>query len=149
MSQRELAYAKWLKARRMAGVHPDVIGVIYGDDWRLAKDAFERRSAALPILAIKPRDYRLGYFDFRVFAGVPAVIRDCSDERDWQYQGEWEKVLYFAGEIAQYASSVELTGQIDGAPVAADVLAFLEREWIREEKYFRWPLWWPNGLRNG
>lgn len=117
------AYGKALLERRRAGDHPLTVNVVLGNAWWKVKE---------PKICVKPEDYAPGVFDWRVVAGVRALVV-ANDA--FRAGGDAAKVGDLLGELADHAAVVDLWCG-DGAAVSADVYAWGER------KLGKWPEWW-------
>jgi hypothetical protein len=123
------AFGKSLLAARFQGGHPELIQVIYGEDW-----APERNDC--PLLAVKADQFAPGLFDWRCVAGVPVLLVNRSEmPRDWARAG----VCFLAGELAQWSPYVEFCFS-DGTGGMVSTLAYCCRV------AGRWPAWWSERL---
>lgn len=68
MTKKKLpAYARALLEARRRGEHPEVVNLCYGDRWR---------AVSAPSIAIDPKEYEPGKYDFHVLAGLKVVVVD-------------------------------------------------------------------------
>src|SRR3990167_6513354 len=67
-------YGKALLDRRRGGDHPLSVNLVYGDRWREVEP---------PRVALDPKDYAPGRYDFHMLAGLRVMIHD-------QLAGGWE-----------------------------------------------------------
>lgn len=123
-----------LQARRQ-GRHPHEVWVVYGEDWR---------GAQRPFLAVRPRQFVPGRFDWRMVAGVKVVLIDraaavagCNVET-----GEFGDFFELAGELVDARAYVEVRHVRDRAWVDEDLgmLAWACRR--AEGGRMNWPCWW-------
>lgn len=124
------AFGKSLLAAREQDRHPELIQVIYGEDWTPARDD-------APLLAVKPEHFAPGIYDLRLVAGVPVDVYDRAPwPNDWDRAG----VCFLAAELAVWSGKVELHSS-DGSWDDIGTLAFVCRAVNR-----RWPVWWSESL---
>lgn len=123
-------YGRPLLQARRQGVHPRVVGVVFGDDWR---------GAQRPFLAVSPARFVPGRYDWRVVAGVNVVLfdragavagGDCQDD-------------FFAliGELVDADAYVELRYPQGGQWVTLDPGLWAYDHRINDPQR-RWPVWW-------
>lgn len=123
------AFGKSLLAARFQGGHPEVIQVIYGEDWTPARED-------APLLAVKPEQFAPGMYDWRCVAGVPVDLHHRADmPLDWARAG----VCFLAAELAVWSPAVNIYFR-DGSAEALWSLACACRV------SGRWPIWWSESL---
>src|SRR3990172_9339507 len=123
------AFGKSLLAARFQGGHPDLIQVIYGDDWAPAR-------ADAPLLAVKPSQFAPGIYDWRCVAGIPGEVHHRAAEPELF---ERAAIGFVAAELAEWSPCVELLFS-GGQRCDAGVLAFACRSGGV------WPAWWSERL---
>jgi hypothetical protein len=158
------AYSNSLLSLRMGGVHPLYATLVYSKDWALAKDYAEKARAAhaqkiaafspawvttagWPVVALSPRDYAPGCFDFRVFTAMSVTVQDL--DLGWHElegpQGRRTKTgaLYFLlGDLAQWAGQVYVAAPDLNMEHSAGLFALCERSYSAETRRHAWPAWW-------
>ena len=123
------AFAKSLLAARFQGGHPNLIQVIYGEDWTPAR-------ADAPLIAVKPAQFAPGLYDWRCVAGISVELHHRAAEPE-QWTGA--AIGFVAAECAQWSPCVDLVFA-DGLRCAAAMLAFACRS------QGQWPAWWSERL---
>lgn len=133
------AYGKRLLEERRAGRHPLEVNLCYGDRWR---------EIAAPLIAIDPKDYAPGKYDFHMLAGLRVTIHD-------QLAGGWE--LAAAAQPTTYGKFYDLVREAAAADAwvlirwpagtepresSAQMMAFNCRWWCTERRAWQWPRWW-------
>jgi len=166
------AYAHSLLSLRMAGLDPLYAMLVFSKDWALAKDYAERaraarqrklaafspewvKAAGWPVVALSPRDYAPGVYDFRVFAGVCVTVKDI--DLGWHDvegpQGRrtrWGPLYFLLGDLAQWAGYVKVELPDVPTTYSASLLAFCECSGNPEtRRYDQWPAWWSQTLEEG
>jgi hypothetical protein len=173
------AYGKALLDNRRRGFHPLWVELYYGDDWKAAgerammeKRAFVRLGAAArpydiawqhaighPMLAIRPREYAPGIYDFRCVTGVQVLMIDgCEAALDVESVEahratrafdlaftRWGLFYDLLAELSQWAAYVQFEapwGLTDAAMAAHDASAL-----NKEQRRFEWPRWWSDALQ--
>jgi hypothetical protein len=122
------AYGNALHERRMAGDHPLECVLEFSDFWPKVPEG----SLTPPRLALSPREYRPGVYDFRVVVGMVVTIRCGRGVRT-------RPLLWLAGELGKHAAYIDIEGHWRHR-VSAQLLAFrLGRESGRRA----WAPWWP------
>lgn len=160
-----------------AGFHPAQVDLVYGDDWREAatrmalekavfvKDGLDARpyqarwlaEVGIPMLAIRPREYGYGVFDFRCVAGCAVRVFDqAHGAGDYDkvpgvdFPGEavsrWGRFYFLLGEIAAYAASVTLHDKPDGTGEDVADYAYGVRHFDGESRRWVFPPWWSAAL---
>lgn len=123
------AFGKTLLAARAQGAHPVCVQVIFGEDWRPARND-------VPLLAMKPESYAPGLYDWRLLAGLDvAVYLRAAQPQSWNDAA----FCLMAGEIADWAASVELFFP-DGT---AEEIALFAWAVKLDNQDDAWPRWWP------
>jgi hypothetical protein len=149
------AFAKSLLALRMAGFHPLMVNVQFGNDWAPVKayadrareaqarkvpafSAAWRELAGDPWIAVSPRQYLPGEVDFRVVAGSMVTLHDPEGALA-QWQPEFGTVYDLVAELSRWA--VTHVQPAAGEAISASMLAqsFVEDLSVRP---VRWPRWW-------
>lgn len=129
------AYGRQLLERRRFGEHPPVINVVYGERWR---------DVSWPKVAVLPAKYRPGAVDWRVVAGVKALVFDlAAGLADFDVAaGHYGPLYTLLGELVAIGAYVAVRYPEYGRWVEQDVdsLAFACR-WRRQ-----WPSWWSDDL---
>ena len=162
------AYANSLLSLRMAGFQPLYATLVYSHDWALAKAYAQRArathaqkipafslewaaTAGWPVLALNPRDYAPGCYDFRVFTAISVTVQDL--DLGWQElegpQGRRTRVgaLYFLlGELARWAAHVDVQSPDLAMKQSAAQTARCERSWNAETGEHIWPAWWSQAI---
>jgi len=137
------AYGKRLLIQRRAGIHPLDVALVYGDRWWDAPD---------PRVAIDPKDYEVGKFDFHVLAGLRVTIHDqlgASFDADPVLRppsyGKFYDLLH---EVAAANAYVVIRWPKNVDPRETELLqqAFGCRWWSRELRSTQWPRWWNDDL---
>jgi hypothetical protein len=166
------AYAKALIENRRRGFHPLNVDMIYGDDWSMARDragmesaAFVRLGAATrpyahiwtqmigdPVIALRPRDFAPGRFDFHCVAGVSVRVIDLAGGFDDytvdQVTGEitrWGLFYDLLAEVAEFAAGVQCCSGVAGEN-AVDVTAYAYDSRTAVAGRMVWPRWWSAAL---
>jgi hypothetical protein len=94
---RKLAYSRAFDEKRNAGAFFERVAVvIFGQDWTPVDGR--------PILAIKPEDYAIGEFDFRLLGGMGVDVID-RDHADLKIDGE-PAFFWLLGELAHTVAPV-------------------------------------------
>ena len=123
------AFGKPLLASRQQDQHPEVIQVIYGEDWTPARED-------APLLAVKPDQFAPGIYDWRCVAGVPVELHHrAAMPLDWARAG----VCLLAAELAVWSPVVNIHFS-DGRRDHVSLLARACRV------SGRWPVWWSEAL---
>lgn len=171
------AYGKALIDNRRRGFHPLYVDVLYGDDWREAatrakleaavfvKDGRNARpyedrwlkEVGAPMLALRPREYAPGVYDFRCVAGCAVRLFDtvgAADDVDVdpaavypaQRTLRWGLFYDVVRELALFAASVALhVGMSDlGEDMAQYAIGV--RHWDAEARRMVWPRWWSDEI---
>lgn len=164
------AYGKALLDNRRRGFHPLVVDVWYGDDWSIPRRIAEaeqnlfvvrgrearpysadwEKEVGNPTLAIRPRDYAPGVFDFRCVAGVGVYLWDCcggSADFDQVAGGpitRWGLFYFLAGELSAYAATVFFRNTGDAETETAAHLAVTHSDVVAGKLVY--PAWWSSAL---
>lgn len=171
------AYARALIDNRRRGFHPLLVQVLYGDDWiepqiqaRWARDLFVREGARArpytlewsreighPAIAIRPRDYAVGRYDFACVAGCSVTVVDQANgtgDYDTDAAGavtRWGLFYELLGELADFAAIVNVrethdpTMQPPREWALSDITAGLDASWwtpARGERLHRHAALW-------
>ena len=124
------AFGKSLLAARFQGGHPELIQVIYGEDWTPHRND-------CPLLAVKPAQFAPGIYDWRCVAGVPVEVYDrAAEPADW----ERASVCFLAAEVAEWAAAVRIFFA-DGSHAGVAEMAYVCRS-----PNGQWPRWWSERL---
>lgn len=135
LRQKLPAYAKPLLQGRRAGVHPESINVLYGERWG---------DAPWPKVCVRPFEYGPGRFDWRVVAGVRAVLIDAAAgivDCDVA-AGRYGPFFDLVAELVAIGAYVVVKHPEAGIwrEQDADALAYAHRA------PGRWPSWWSDDL---
>lgn len=150
------AFARALIDNRRRGFHPLRLTLLYGDNWRTpslhAKN--ERHAVQIqrlqpysakwmadvgePMLAIEPRDFEPGKFDFRCVAGTAVRLIDALDARlDVDLAAKrWGFFYDLVAELSDWAATVRI------APIEQDAATLAWEQQCVEAGRFAWPRWW-------
>ena len=136
-------YGKALLDRRRGGDHPLSVNLVYGDRWREVEP---------PRVALDPKDYAPGRYDFHMLAGLRVMIHD-------QLAGGWEmdasilpaiygKFYDLAAEVAAADAYVLLRWPKGTEPRETELLPLAHscRWWCTERRAWQWPRWWNDAL---
>lgn len=162
------SFARSLMDNRRRGFHPLSVELLYADD---LKPAFERaadekavftrlgatatpydlawmRAVGEPMLALRPREYAPGTFNFACVTGVGVTVIDGDGAaNDWECDSAGDRVVRWGlfydliAELSMFAASVYVRGAFfaHGESVAAYAQACrLDGEW---------PRWWSDELQ--
>lgn len=129
------AYGRQLLQLRRCGEHPSAINVVYGERWR---------DVVWPKVCVLPAKYVPGTVDWRVVAGVKAVVCDlAAGLADFNVEGNRYGPLYsLIGELVEIGAYVVVRFPENGkwSEETADALAYACR-WNQQ-----WPAWWSDVL---
>jgi len=164
------AYGKALMDNRRRGFHPLSVDVWYGDDWSIPKRIAQAEQKLFvargrearpyfgdweqvvgrPTLAIRPRDYAPGVFNFACVAGVAVNLWDgCGAAADFdQPEGgpvlRWGLFYFLAGELSAYAATVFFRNTDHDDNESAAHLAVTHAE--PQDGALVYPPWWSDEL---
>lgn len=171
------AYAHALLDNRRRGFHPLHVDVLYGDDWReastrmaLEKKVYVRDGANArpyearwlsevgnPMLALRPREFAPGMFDFSAVTGSKVLLRDgvggaADFDIDESVDGLGQRVTRWGifydlvAELAAFAAEVTLFDAYWPEGQDMSSYAYEMRHWDGEARRFCWPRWWSDEL---
>lgn len=171
------AYGKALLDNRRRGFHPLYVDVLYGDDWREASTRAKLESAVFvrdgrearpyeyrwlrevgsPMLALRPREYGPGVYDFRCVAGTAVRVFDLAGAADdvdvdaaavypAQRTVRWGIFYDLIFELAQWAASVALHAGMGEAGEDMAQYAHGVRHWDADARRMVWPRWWSDEI---
>ncbi len=171
------AYARAMLDNRRRGFHPLHVDVLYGDDWReastrmaLEKKVFVKDGLAArpyqarwlaevgnPMLALRPREYAPGVFDFSAVTGCKVLLQDLADgAADFavdesvsdlgQRFTRWGIFYDLVAELAAFAAEVTVFDAYWPKGQDMSSYAYSVRHWDGEARQFRWPRWWSDEL---
>ncbi len=171
------AYGKALLNNRHRGFHPLNVDVLYGDDWREAstrmalekkvfvKDGLHARpyearwlkEVGVPMLALRPREFAPGVFDFRVVTGCMVALRDGAGgaadfDVDESVTGlgqrftRWGIFYDLVAELAAYAADVTVFDAQWPEGQLMSSFAFSIRHRDSATRRMCWPRWWSDEI---
>lgn len=133
------AYGKKLLNERIANIHPIDVRVVYGEKWWEIDP---------PKICIKPPEFEPGKYDFRMLAGLRAIVVDQANAildldcavLPWKF-GKFFDLL---GELAAADAYVCIDqGQ---SLVDAQMIAEGSRYFDADRRPNQWPRWWNEEL---
>jgi hypothetical protein len=165
------AFARDLLEHRRRGRHPLNVDVVYGDVWSVPwarQKAAQQRyvfdgpgcdvygdgwmaQVGAPCLAIRPREYAPGTFDFRCVTGLAVLVVDVTGVVDTVTAADgavsrWGRVWSLCGELAGYAASVSLDTRFDGVSASVAQVAYAHRTRDAATGKYVWPCWWSDEI---
>jgi hypothetical protein len=167
------AFGKNLIYNCRRGFLPLHVDVLYGDDWReaftrrdLEKKVFVRdglsarpyedrwlKEVGAPMLALRPREFAPGLFDFRCVVGSMVRVFDLEwgladyDQDDAGDVVRWGLFYDLIAEIAVYAAGITVHAAV-GAAAVMDMARYAQE--LRDRAMFAgraaWPRWWSDEI---
>lgn len=121
-------FGKSLLAARAQGLHPEVVQVIFGEDWKPALDH-------APLLAVKPEQYAPGLYDWRLVSGVQVRLYERAS---WPDCWARSALGLLTGELAEWSAPVTVHFH-DGTTLDAAEFALAVK---LDNQTHAWPSWW-------
>jgi hypothetical protein len=137
------AYGAALMRERRAGTPVACVHFLLGDDWsrreRLACPIRAVPPRPHPALALRPREYAPGVYDFAAVTGLWVALTDADGT------AATDAFWSLAGELGAHAARLAIYSPLFDRPLFADELALALRDWGAAGDPTRnhgWPRWW-------